>query len=98
MSSSNRGIFWGTAVATCLMALGMAIAGVVYVVTIRDEAAASTRHDTTSDRQMENLQTLVGELRVDAAQTKTDVSWIRQFLEHPPAAARKEPPQTAAIR
>ena len=89
---------WATLLGSFLVAVGMATAGVVYVVTVHDEAAASTRFDTGADRRIATIETLVSDLRIDAGQTKTDVSWIRHFLEHPAAAPHKDPPaQTASV-
>ncbi len=85
---NSRLLTWATIVGTFLIAVGMATASVVYVVTLRDEAAASTRFDSEA-------RSLITDLRIDAKETKTDVSWIRHFLEHPPAG--KEPPRTASI-
>lgn len=38
--NANRGIFWGTAIGTLLVAVGMGIGAVVYAVHVGDEAAA----------------------------------------------------------
>ena len=90
--NANRGIFWGTAIGTLLVAVGMGIGAVVYAVHVGDEAAASTRFETNLDHRLQATETLVTDLRIDAKGTRTDVAWIRQFLEHPPADAHKGAP------
>ena len=95
--NANRGIFWGTAIGTLLLALGMGIGGVVYAVHVGDEAATSTRFDARIDQRLQATESLVTDLRIDAKGTRTDVAWIRQFLEHPPVDAHKGMPAAPGL-
>ena len=92
----NRLIAWGTVAGALLTAGSLLFAGIVYETKLRDDATASTRSDLDHETRLRSIEAVIGDVRVDVRETKTDVAWIRRFLDRP-AAGHKEPPQTAFV-
>lgn len=77
----NRLIALGTIAGALLTATGMAAVGIAYVVDIRNDVTASRVCDRDHERRMREFETVIGDVRLDVRETKTDVSWIRRFLD-----------------
>ncbi|MGO9112727.1 MAG: hypothetical protein ACLP9L_26130 [Thermoguttaceae bacterium] len=90
----NRLVAWGTVASALLTAASLIGAGAVYAVRLRDDATASTVCDVDHESRLRVIEHGIGELHADVIETKTNVAWIRRFLDRPTPA--KNGPQTAA--
>jgi hypothetical protein len=91
----NRMIALGTLAGAMLTAAGMVAFGISYTVRIRDDATASRVCDADHEQRMRAIEGVISDVRVDVRETKTDVTWIRRFLDRHPTPAAKDDRQTA---
>jgi hypothetical protein len=82
---------WLIASGTLLTAATLIGGGIVYTVRLRDDASASLHSDVDHEARLRVMERVASDLRADVRETKTDVSWIRHYLDRP-----ARPPQTAS--
>jgi hypothetical protein len=88
---------WVIAAGTLLTVATLIGGGIVYAVRLRDDASASMRSDVDHESRLRVIESVVSDVRADVRETKTDVSWIRTFLDpHRQPGKVKDAPQTAA--
>ena len=101
--TDNRLIAWGTLAGALLTAGSMLGAGIVYAVRLGDQTGANRAivADTATatkaavedhELRLRSVEKDIGQIRADARETNTNVSWIKRFLERP---AGKDCPQAA---
>jgi hypothetical protein len=81
----NRVIAWGTAIGVLLTCIGMIVAGVVYEVRLRDDANASRVSDVDHESRLRSIEGNLGDMRGDVREIKTNVGWIRRYIDKQPA-------------
>ena len=89
---------WVIAAGTLLTVATLIGGGIVYAVRLRDDASASMKSDTDHEARLRVIESVVSDVRADVRETKTDVTWIRTFLDpHRQQPDKgKEPTQTAS--
>ena len=93
----NRLIALGTIGGALLTAAGMVAFGISYTVQLRDDATASTKADADHEVRIRVNEAGLGEMKGDVREIKTDVTWIRHYLDRQqPGPAVGKPAQTAA--
>ena len=88
---------WVIAAGTLLTVATLIGGGLVYAVRLRD-GTASMRSDTDHEARLRVIENVVSDVRADVRVTKTDVSWIRTFLDphRRPAERAQKAAQTAS--
>lgn len=95
--SDNRLIAWGTVAGSLLAAVTLIGGGIVYTVKLRDDASASRVVDADHEVRIRVNESGLAEMKADVREIKTDVTWIRKFLDRQPAGpGDKEPTKTAS--
>ena len=89
---------WVIAAGTLLTVATLIGGGLVYAVRLRDDASASMKSDTDHEARLRVIENVVSDVRADVRETKTDVTWIRTFLDphRQQPDAHKDPAQTAS--
>jgi hypothetical protein len=87
---------WVIAAGTLLTVATLIGGGIVYAVRLRDDASASMRSDTDHEARLRVIENVVSDVRADVRETKTDVVWIRKFLDRDQQPKAKDAPQTAS--
>ena len=77
----NRLIAWGTVAGALLTAGSLLFAGIVYETKLRDDATASRTCDVDHETRLRSIETTLGDIRADVRETRTNVSWLRRFLD-----------------
>lgn len=72
---------WVIAAGTLLTVATLIGGGIVYAVRLRDDASTSMKSDTDHEARLRVIENVVSDVRADVRETKTDVTWIRTFLD-----------------
>ena len=85
--TANRLIAWGT-VALPLLTIGSTIgAAIVYAVRLGDSVSARRAADVDHESRLRTIEATAADTRGDVREIRTDVRWIKDYLDKPPLAA-----------
>ena len=83
----NNLIAWGTVAGVLLTAGSMLGLGIAHAVHLHDQVTAAVAASADHESRIRAVETNAGETRADVREIKTDVSWIRKYLDHKPQTA-----------
>jgi hypothetical protein len=93
----NRLIAVGTLSGVVLTSVTLLVGTVAYTTRMGADVSASRASDADHEGRLRTIEAIAADLRGDVRETKTDVAWIRRFLDrHPAQPGNKEPTSMAA--